>query len=55
MDYDSKHIARLSKRLKDKISASLEFVVVNGDTDQSYPGILFHIFSFQIGHFIIYD
>lgn len=38
MAYDSKHISRLSKRLKDKIGAALEFVVVNGDTEQSYPG-----------------
>jgi len=38
MAYDSKHISKLSHRLKSKISEALDFVVVNGDTDQSYPG-----------------
>jgi cysteine sulfinate desulfinase/cysteine desulfurase-like protein len=38
MEYDSKHISRLSKRFKAKIAEALEFVVVNGDTESSYPG-----------------
>lgn len=38
MSYDSQRIAKLSHRLKSKISQALDFVVVNGDTDQSYPG-----------------
>ncbi len=48
MAYDSKHIARLSKRLKDKIGAALEFVVVNGDTEQSYPGITLSFTSLSV-------
>ena len=38
MDYDMKHVTRLSQRLKAKIAEALEFVVVNGDTEHSYPG-----------------
>ena len=64
MEYDSKHISRLSKRFKAKIAEALEFVIVNGDTESSYPGtissyqrflcikldlnILFSFFSFPI-------
>jgi hypothetical protein len=42
MAYDSQHIARLSQRLKSKISDALDFVVVNGDTEHSYPGERYH-------------
>ena len=38
MSYDAQHVSRLSQRLKSKIAAALEFVVVNGDTEHTYPG-----------------
>jgi cysteine desulfurase len=38
MSYDAQHVAGLSRRLKSKIAEELDFVVVNGDTDHTYPG-----------------
>merc|ERR1711983_70062 len=38
MEYDHKHVARLSQRLRDKINAALPNVIFNGDPENTYAG-----------------
>jgi cysteine desulfurase len=38
MDYDRRHVDRLSKRLIDTICSKLDHVIRNGDPEQTYPG-----------------
>lgn len=40
MAYDSKHVERLSKKLVDELTASLPYVIFNGDPEHSYPGVI---------------
>lgn len=38
MEYDHKRISYLSNRLIDGITSQLDYVIRNGDPEQSYPG-----------------
>ncbi len=40
IDYDNEHVKRLSRKLVDGITSQLEFVVFNGDPENTYPGLL---------------
>jgi len=46
MQYDSKRIEMLSKRLIDQIMAAIPNVIRNGDPDHGYPGCVKLTFSF---------
>jgi cysteine desulfurase len=49
MEFDSAHINRLSKRLKDGILSRIPDVVLNGDQDARYPGNLNFSFAYVEG------
>lgn len=51
MEYDSKWIDKLSKRLIDQISNGLTHVIRNGDAIQTYPGCINLSFAFVEGRF----
>jgi len=38
MQFDLEHVTRLAKRFTDRVTSELDYVVVNGDADQRYPG-----------------
>ena len=38
MSYDHDHVNRLSRKLIDGINKDLDYVVFNGDPDNTYPG-----------------
>ncbi len=53
MDYDKKHIDRLSKRMKDTIMAALPNVILNGDPEHTYSGCLNLSFAFVEGESLL--
>ena len=53
MEYDKKHIDRLSKRLQDKVMAALPNVVFNGDPEHTYSGCLNLSFAFVEGESLL--
>jgi len=53
MEYDQKHIDRLSKRLQDKVMAALPNVVFNGDPEHTYSGCLNLSFAFVEGESLL--
>lgn len=53
MDYDQKHIDRLSNLLKDKLMAALPNVVFNGDPDHTYSGCVNLSFAFVEGESLL--
>ena len=50
--YDSKHIARLSKRLSDGLLA-MEHTTLNGDPDRHYPGCVNISFAYIEGESLL--
>merc|ERR1719225_1471581 len=53
MEYDKKHIDRLSNRLKDKVMSALPNVVFNGDPEHTYSGCLNLSFAFVEGESLL--
>ncbi|XP_076815598.1 cysteine desulfurase-like [Clavelina lepadiformis] len=53
MEFDSKHVEMLSKRLIDKITASLGGVTRNGDAVHTYPGCINLSFSHVEGESLL--
>jgi len=53
MEYDSKRIATLSKRMVDKVSAAVSHVIRNGDPVQTYPGCLNLSFAYVEGESLL--
>uniref|UniRef100_A0ABM0MPE0 cysteine desulfurase n=1 Tax=Saccoglossus kowalevskii TaxID=10224 RepID=A0ABM0MPE0_SACKO len=53
MEYDSKHIKRLSERLTNTIMNGLSHVVKNGDSQHSYPGCVNLSFAFVEGESLL--
>jgi len=53
MKYDLQHVEHLSQRFRDKISSALEFVVVNGDPEHTYPGCINLSFAFVEGESLL--
>jgi cysteine desulfurase len=53
MKYDLQHVERLSNRFREKISSALEFVVVNGDPEHTYPGCINLSFAFVEGESLL--
>ena len=53
MEYDKKHIERLSKRLIDRITSEVPQVIRNGDPEQTYPGCVNLSFAFVEGESLL--
>merc|ERR1712062_778824 len=53
MEYDKKHIDRLSNRLKDKVMSALPNVVFNGDPEHTHSGCLNLSFAFVEGESLL--
>lgn len=53
LDYDRRHVERLSQRLVDRIMANLNMVVFNGDPDHTYPGCVNLSFAFVEGESLL--
>ena len=53
MEYDEKHISRLTKRLHDGLSSKLERIVVNGSMEHRYVGNLNVSFSYVEGESLL--
>lgn len=53
MEYDSKHIQKLSKRLIDRIMAECPQVIRNGDPDHMYPGCVNLSFAYVEGESLL--
>ncbi|CAG0901247.1 unnamed protein product [Darwinula stevensoni] len=53
MDYDHKHMEKLSKLLLDKITASVSQVIRNGDPEETYPGCINLSFAYVEGESLL--
>ena len=53
MEYDHKHVERLSKRLLDGLKERIPYLVVNGDEEQRYPGNLNVSFAYVEGESLL--